>query len=233
MPDPDSIRQNLDDVEARIQAAVDKAGRKREEVELMVVSKTWPAEVIQLVVECGHTLFGENKVQEGMAKIPQLPSSLLWHLIGHLQKNKIRKALPLFSTIHSIDSLELAQQVNRIAEEEGLYPDVYLEVNLAEEASKYGFTAKGLREHMEEVLELDRLGILGLMIIPPATAAPEESRPFFRQLREYRDDLEKEFGLRLDQLSMGMSSDYTIAIEEGSTIVRVGSAIFGPRDKKA
>ncbi len=232
MPDPETIHDNLETIEAKIQAAVDKAGRKRDEVEFMVVSKTWPVEVVQMVVDCGHTLFGENKVQEGMAKIPELPSSLEWHLIGHLQKNKIRKALPLFQRLHSIDSLELAEQVNRIAGEEGLYPDVYLEVNLAEEASKYGFTQKAIRRDLESLLELDRLNIRGLMIIPPATALPEESRPYFVQLRELRDALETEFDLKLGELSMGMSSDYAIAIEEGSTIVRVGSAVFGPRGSK-
>ncbi len=231
MPDPDSIRENLNAVEARIQAAVDRAGRKREDVQLLAVSKTWPAEVIRGAMEAGQRVFGENKVQEAMAKIPELPSHLSWHLIGHLQKNKVRKALPLFTRIHSIDSLELAQQVDRIATEEGLFPEVYLEVNLAEEASKYGFSVKALREDLESVLALSRLDLRGLMIIPPISDQPEDARPYFVQLRELRDALETEFGLHIAELSMGMSHDYEIAIEEGSTIVRVGSAIFGPRGR--
>jgi hypothetical protein len=155
-----------------------------------------------------------------------------WHFVGHLQKNKIRHALPLFELLHSVDSLGLAQDMNRIAEEEAMHPRVLLEVNVAGEGSKFGFQPDKLCEQMEELLSLPRLSILGLMAIPPLAEEAEASRKYFVQLRELRDRLQTEFRVDLSQLSMGMTQDYAIAIEEGATLVRVGTAIFGERSKK-
>ena len=159
-------------------------------------------------------------------------SNIRWHFVGHLQKNKVRQALPLFEMIHSVDSLALAQDINRIAEDEGLYPRALLEVNVAGEGSKFGFAPNKLREQMEEVLELPRLSIEGLMCIPPVADEAEASRQYFVALRKFRDSLENEFNLKLPHLSMGMTNDFPIAIQEGATLVRVGTAIFGERQKK-
>ena len=183
-------------------------------------------------VEAGQTLFGENRVQEARAKIPELSSNIRWHFVGHLQKNKVRLALPLFEMIHSVDSLGLAQDINRIAEEEGLYPRVLLEVNVGGEGSKFGFAHDDLRKQMEALLTLSRLSIEGLMCIPPLAVESENSRRFFVQVRELRDSLEKEFNMKLPELSMGMTQDFAIGIGEGATLVRVGTAIFGERSKK-
>ena len=180
-------------------------------------------------IEAGQTLFGESRVQEARAKIPELPSKLRWHFVGHLQKNKIRHALPLFEMIHSVDSFGLAQDMNRIAEEEGMHSRVLLEVNVAGEGSKFGFAPDKLREQMEELLALPRLSIEGLMCLPPLAEEAEASRKYFVQLRELRDSLEKELDLKLPQLSMGMTQDFPTAVEEGATLVRVGTAIFGER----
>jgi pyridoxal phosphate enzyme (YggS family) len=217
----------------RLESAARKAGRDPSEIELMAVSKNFPASVIREVAESGQLLFGENRVQEAESKIPDLPARLRWHLIGHLQSNKIRKALPLFEAIHSIDSMEIAHGVNRIAAELGLFPKVYLQANLAEEASKHGFSEAALSRHLDDLLGLDHLEILGLMTIPPVREDPEESRADFAALRELRDHLAARAGIPLDGLSMGMSDDFPIAIEEGATIVRVGSALFGSRKNTA
>ncbi len=230
MPD---ISESLQAIRERITTAAARSGRDASSVELLAVSKTFPVEVIQEAVDAGQLLFGENKVQEVLAKAPQLPDKVQWHLIGHLQSNKVRKILPLVKAIHSIGSLDLAKDVDRIATEVGLYPKVYLEVNLAAESSKHGFTADTLRANLEKLYALRRLEIQGLMCIPPFDANPESSRPYFIQLRTLRDELEKLGGGPLPHLSMGMSHDFEVAIEEGATIVRVGSAIFGGRAAKA
>ena len=227
-----SILDNLERVREQIAQAAAKAGRDVKDVELVAITKTHPAEKVREAVEAGQTLFGESRVQEARAKIPELSSNIRWHFVGHLQKNKVRQALPLFEMIHSIDSLTLAQDVNRIAEEEGLYPRVLLEVNVAGEGSKFGFGPANLREQMEALLALPRLSIEGLMCIPPLAVESEDSQKFFVQVRELRDSLEKEFNMKLPQLSMGMTQDFPIGIEEGATLVRVGTAIFGERSKK-
>jgi len=211
--------------------AARKSGRTAEQIELVAVSKTHAAEKVQEAIEAGQLLFGESRVQEARAKIPLLPSRLRWHFIGHLQKNKIRHALPLFELFHGIDSLVLAQEMERIAEEEGMRPRVLLEVNVAGEASKHGFSPEALRRDLEAVLSLGRLTIEGLMTLPPFAPEAEASRQYFIALRELRDQLEAEFDVRLPQLSMGMSGDFPIAIEEGATLVRVGTAIFGERSR--
>lgn len=223
------VAANLAAVKQRVNDAALRSGRSPDDVELMVVSKTWSAERVGEVVAAGHRTFGENRVQEAEEKIPLLPDNLHWHLIGHLQRNKVRKALPLFQTIHSIDSLKLARYTSNIAAELGKNPDVYLQVDLAGEESKNGYEPDKLRHELDELLELDHLSLVGLMCIPPVSARPEDARPWFVQLRELRDELETRSGAQLPGLSMGMSGDYEVAIEEGSTIVRVGSAVFGSR----
>jgi pyridoxal phosphate enzyme (YggS family) len=227
-----SIAENLERVREQIAHAAAKAGRSVEDVDLVAISKTHEGEKVREAIEAGQTLFGENKVQEARVKIPELPSSTRWHFVGHLQKNKIRHALPLFELIHSVDSLALAQDVNRIAEEEGLHPRVLLEVNVAGEGSKFGFQPDKLRAEMESLLALPRLSILGLMCIPPIADEAEASRKYFVVLRELRDRVQTEFHVDLAQLSMGMTQDFAIAVEEGATLVRVGTAIFGERSRK-
>ena len=226
------VAENLERVRAQITQGVAKAGPSANDVELVAITKTHPAEKVREAVDAGHTLFGESRVQEARAKIPELPSNLRWHFVGHLQKNKIRQALPLFELFHGVDSLVLAQEMSRIAAEEGMQPRVLLEVNVAGEGSKFGFKAETLRAEMESLLALPRLSIEGLMCIPPLADEAEASRKFFVQLRELRDSLEKEFDLRLPRLSMGMTQDFWIAVEEGATLVRVGTAIFGERSKR-
>lgn len=227
-----SIAENLERVHEQIAGAAAKAGRDVKDVELVAITKTHPAEKVREAVEVGQTLFGESRVQEARAKIPELSSNIRWHFVGHLQKNKVRQALPLFEMIHSVDSLALAQDINRIAEDEGLYPRVLLEVNVAGEGSKFGFAPDDLREQMKALLALARLSIEGLMCIPPLAVGSEDSRKFFVEVRELRDSLEKEFNMKLPELSMGMTQDFPIGIEEGATLVRVGTAIFGERSKK-
>ena len=224
-----SIADNLERVREQIARAAAKAGRGVDEIELVAISKTHDAAKVREAIEAGQTLFGESRVQEARVKVPDLPSNLRWHFVGHLQKNKIRHALPLFELIHSIDSLALAQDVNRIAEEDGLHPRVLLEVNVAGEGSKFGFKPETLRAEMESLLALPRLSILGLMTIPPIAEEAEESRKYLVQLRELRDRLQTEFHVDLAQLSMGMTQDFAVAVEEGATLVRVGTAIFGER----
>jgi pyridoxal phosphate enzyme (YggS family) len=223
------LYDNFIAVQSKIADAASRARRKAGEIELVAVTKTFPVEVIREAVEAGQRLFGENRVQELLSKVAELPSSLRWHLIGHLQSNKVRKVLPVVEAIHSVDSLDLARDINRIAAELGQYPKVYLEVNVAAEASKHGFAPARLEADLEPLLLLDRLEIQGLMCVPPIGKEPEDSRKHFVFLRELRDKLARLAGTPFPGLSMGMSGDYEIAVEEGATIVRVGSALFGKR----
>jgi hypothetical protein len=223
------IAENLEVVKGRLAKAAARSGR---EVNLLVVSKTWPVEVVSDAVDAGQVLFGENRLQEGEEKIPNLPHDLEWHFIGGLQRNKIRKVLPLFPVIHSLASMKLARFTNRVAGELGLTSKIYLEVNIGAEESKHGFSPDELRGSIEEMSELTNLDWQGLMCIPPRAATPEDARPWFAKVRELQEELEATSGQKLPGLSMGMSGDFEVAIEEGSTIVRVGSAIFGPRIKK-
>jgi PLP dependent protein len=229
---PDIV-ENLRVVRAAIAESERISGRRSGSVEVVAVSKTHPAEVIREAVDAGQFLFGENRVQEAKAKIPDLPAKLRWHLIGHLQSNKIRQALPLFEMIHGVDSIELLDDIQRIAGELGLFPRVLLQVNLAGESSKFGFAAEQLLSQVERILRVERVQIEGLMTIPPLAADPENSRKYFVALREIRDRLEQEFRFPLPNLSMGMSGDYRVAVEEGATLVRVGTAIFGERKPAA
>ena len=188
-----SIAENLERVQKQITQAAAKAGRAVNDIELVAITKTHPTEKVREAVEAGHTVFGESRVQEARAKIPELPSKLRWHFVGHLQKNKIRHALPLFELFHGVDSLALAQEMNRIAAEDGQHPRLLLEVNVAGEGSKFGFKAETLRAEIGSLLALSRLSIEGLMCIPPLAEEAEGSRKFFVQLRELRNSLEKEF----------------------------------------
>ncbi len=226
------LAENLEAVRAAINEAALRVGRDAAEVELVAVSKTHPPEAIHEALDAGQCLFGESRVQEARAKIPMLPGRARWHFIGHLQKNKVRHALPLFELFHGIDSLELARDVDRIAAEAGVFPKVLLEVNVAGESSKFGFTPDRVRAQMEELLALDRVQIEGLMTIAPFAPEAEPSRKYFAALRELRDRLQTEFRVPLPRLSMGMSGDFAVAIEEGATLVRVGTAIFGKRSGK-
>jgi len=224
------LADRLHAIRERLRSACERSGRDISSVDLLAVSKTFPVEAIREAMAAGQLLFGENKVQEVLAKAPGLPSKLRWHLIGHLQSNKVRKILPLVDAVHSVDSLDLARDIQRIGGELGLFPKIYLEVNLAAESTKYGFKPAELREGgLDALYEMDRLHIQGLMCIPPFDPMPEKTRPYFATLRTLRDELEKLGGAPLPKLSMGMSHDFEVAIEEGATIVRVGSAIFGDR----
>jgi len=223
------IADNLERVRAQIAEAAKKSGRFLDDIELVAISKTHETEKVRAAFDSGQQLFGESRVQEARAKIPLLPSAARWHFVGRLQKNKIRHALPLFELFHSVDSLDLARQMNRIADEEGSRPRVLLEVNVAGEGSKIGFTPDVLRGEMAALLELPRLTIEGLMTIPPLAPEAEASRKYFVMLRELRDQFASEFQIALPHLSMGMTGDFIVAVEEGATLVRVGTAIFGQR----
>jgi pyridoxal phosphate enzyme (YggS family) len=225
-----SIADNLSQVRADLAAAATAAGRDPESITLVAVSKTWPASDVAEAAAAGQRIFGENKVQELLAKIPESPAGLAWHLIGHLQSNKVRKVLPHCALIHSIDSIELARDVSRIAGELGLTARILLQVNVASDEAKFGFPVGVVKAAFAEILTLPHLEVRGLMTVPPYDEDPGQVRPHFAALRLLRDELEREHGVSLPELSMGMSHDCRIAIEEGATMVRVGSAIFGRRD---
>jgi pyridoxal phosphate enzyme (YggS family) len=229
----ENVAENLERVRAQIAEAAKKSGRALTDIELVAISKTHEAEKVRAALDAGQQLFGESRVQEARAKIPLLSSAARWHFVGRLQRNKVRHALPLFELFHSVDSLDLARDMNRIADEEGLRPRILLEVNMAGEGSKIGFAPETLREQMEVLLEFPRLTIEGLMTIPPLAPEAEGSRKYFAKLRELRDEFAAQFQISLPQLSMGMTGDFTVAVEEGATLVRVGTAIFGKRSSAA
>jgi pyridoxal phosphate enzyme (YggS family) len=219
-----TIADNLRLIRARIAVAARAAGRDPDSVQLCAVSKTFPVAAVEEALAAGQTLFGENRVQEALEKIP-LVLQARWHLIGHLQSNKVRKILPLVEMIHSVDRADLARDISRIALELGLRCQVLLQVNVASDDAKFGFTAGGARDAFAELTTLPGLDIRGLMTIPPLEGDP---RPHFAALRRLRDELATP-AHPLPELSMGMSGDFPAAIAEGATIVRVGSAIFGGR----
>ncbi len=222
----------LSAVRERLAQALKSAGRDVSEVELIAVSKTHPADAVRALIDDGQLLFAESRVQEATIKIPLLPCTARWHFIGHLQKNKIRKALPLFEMFHGVDSLEIAAEMNRIALETGARPRILLEINVSGEASKFGLSPESLRAGLESILKLERVQVEGLMTIAPMAAEAEASRRYFAQLRELSQAIQSEFKVLLPHLSMGMSGDYWVAAEEGATLVRVGSAIFGERPER-
>ena len=226
-----SIVTRLENIQSRIESAARQAGRDPASVQLVAVSKTHPAESVREAFDAGQTIFGENRVQELLAKAPLLPAAVRWHLIGHLQKNKIRKVLPVAELIHGVDTVELAQDIDRVAAELGLFPRVLLEVNVSGEGTKFGFQPENLVAEMEGLLALPRVQVEGLMTIAPYVEDAEEVRPIFIRLRELRDRLAEKNGTPLPVLSMGMSGDFEVAISEGATFVRVGTAVFGERPK--
>lgn len=217
------IQGNVDRVREAIARACARAGRSPREVLLIAVSKTVDLDRIRAAVAAGIDALGENRVQEARDKIAALDRPVPWHLIGPLQTNKARDAVRLFDWIHSVDRLELARELDRRARAEGRQVRALLEVNVGEEPQKAGAHPAEAKRLLEAMAALDAVRVQGLMAIPPAVDAPEAARPFFRRLRELRDQL------GLEHLSMGMSADYEVAIEEGATMVRVGTAIFGPR----
>ena len=212
-----------------MKSAADRVGRQVSDIRLVAVSKTYPPSVIREAWEVGQRVFGENRVQDALPKIQELPAEAEWHFIGHLQSNKIRKALPAFTLIHGVDNPELAIQINRIAGEMGLTASVLLETNVSGEASKFGFSPDALRQNLEDLLSLPNLCVKGLMTMAPYSEDPENARPVFSALRKLRDELASKTQHPLPELSMGMSGDFEVAIGEGATIVRIGSSIFGHR----
>lgn len=223
------IAAHLAAVQEQIRAAAVRAGREPASVRLVAVSKTHPASAVAEAASVGQQIFGESRVQEAREKIPSCPSGLDWHFIGHLQKNKVRQALPLFGFFHSIDSTALAQTIDRIAGETDKTVEGLLEVNVSGEETKYGFTPDELRKQFAALTKLPHLRIRGLMTMAPYSENPEDARPVFRTLRGLRDELQSTHGHPLPELSMGMSGDFEPAIAEGATLVRIGSSIFGTR----
>ena len=223
------ISSRLQSVREQVAAAARNAGRDPDDVELVAVSKAHGPPAVREAFDAGQRVFGESRAQEMIAKVPGLPSATRWHFIGHLQKNKIRKILPLVELIHAIDSVELAMEIDRIGGELGLFPRVLLEVNVAGEQTKFGFTPAAVRQHIEHLLVRPRVQIEGLMTIAPIAERAEDARPIFAELRALRDSINREASSLLTTLSMGMSGDFVVAVQEGATLVRVGSAIFGPR----
>jgi len=232
--EPSTLVDSIERVRARMRDAARRANRAMEEITLVAVSKTHPVESIQAAISCGLAEFGENRVQEAEQKIPIVGrEAARWHLIGHLQSNKARRAVELFDVIHSIDSAALAMRLDRICEEiqrETL--PVLIQVDLGHESTKSGVDEDSVRDVVSAVRECSRLKLTGLMTLPPFFDEVERVRPYFRRLRELRDKLQAEssFANQRGELSMGMTNDFEIAIEEGATMIRVGTAIFGERE---
>lgn len=222
---------NLKTVMGRIASAAKRAARDPSSVRLVVVTKTVDVESIRHAVAAGATVLGENRVQEAREKIEKLGSLARWHLIGHLQTNKAKYAVKLFELIHSVDNLELAKELDKQAAKTGKVQSVLIEVNIAGEAAKAGVALRDVATLVQEAAKLKNISVRGLMTIPPYSEDPEDSRPFFRKLRELAETIKKENipAVSMDELSMGMSGDFEVAVEEGATLVRVGTAVFGER----
>lgn len=226
------LKENFQSVEARIQAACDRAGRSRKEVTLIAVSKTKPVEMLQTIYDAGSRDFGENKVQEMCDKIELLPADIRWHMIGHLQTNKVKYIVGRVSLIHSVDSLHLAQEIEKQAAKLDVIVPILVEVNIAEEESKFGIHKEETISLVREVATLPHIRIQGLMTIAPYVENPEDNRACFRGIKQLSVDIARENidNVSMDCLSMGMTGDYEVAIEEGATMVRVGTGIFGERN---
>ncbi|HCL91277.1 MAG TPA: YggS family pyridoxal phosphate-dependent enzyme [Verrucomicrobiota bacterium] len=225
------LETNVRAVRQRIEAACARAGRDPNEITLVAVTKGQPPESVCAAAALGLTLFGENKVQEAKAKIPLCPGRARWHMVGHLQTNKCRDAVGLFEMIQSVDSLRLAEELNRRAEQAAKTMPILLEVNAVGEASKFGCRPDQLLADLDRINALPRLEIQGLMTVPPWAIDPEKVRPVFRQMRELKARCEQLLGAPLPHLSMGMTGDFEVAIEEGATLVRIGTALFGARPR--
>ena len=225
------IRENLTEVHNRINEAAGRCGRRTDDITLIAVSKTKPADMIKEAYDLGERDFGENRVQEIIEKYPQLPQDIRWHLIGHLQTNKVKYIIDKVSMIHSVDSVKLAKEISRQAVKHNVVIDVLIEVNVAEEDSKFGVTVADATALCEEISTLDGIRIRGLMTVAPFVDDPEQNRAVFCALRQLAVDIDAKNidNVSMDCLSMGMSGDYQVAIEEGATFVRVGTSIFGER----
>lgn len=225
------IKENLEEVEARITRACERSGRERSEVTLISVSKTKPAEMLQEAYDAGSRDFGENKPQEIREKYPQLPTDIRWHMIGHLQRNKIKYIIDKVCMIHSVDSIRLAEAIDEEAKKHGIIMPVLIEVNVAEEESKFGVRLDEAESLIRQISELSNIQVQGLMTIAPFTENAEDNRIYFRKLRNlYVDIKDKNIdNVNMCNLSMGMTGDYEVAVEEGATMVRVGTGIFGAR----
>ncbi len=226
-----SIERHWKDVTANIRQACGRCGRRPEDISLIAVSKTKPLEDLLAAYGCGARDFGENKVQEILLKAQDMPDDARFHMIGHLQRNKVRQVLPYVSMIHSVDSLRLAEQIQKEAELQDLDVDVLLEINVAEESSKYGFSVEEAEEAAKAISRFSRVHICGLMTIAPFVENPEDNRQVFRKLYQLSVDIAQKNidNVIMGVLSMGMTGDYQVAIEEGATMIRVGTAIFGAR----
>ena len=225
------IKENLEEVEARITRACERSGRERSEVTLISVSKTKPAEMLQEAYDAGSRDFGENKPQEIREKYPQLPTDIRWHMIGHLPRNKIKYIIDKVCMIHSVDSIRLAEAIDEEAKKHGIVMPVLIEVNVAEEESKFGVHLDEVESLIRQISELSNIQVQGLMTIAPFTENAEDNRIYFRKLRNlYVDIKDKNIdNVNMCNLSMGMTGDYEVAVEEGATMVRVGTGIFGAR----
>ncbi len=225
------LKENLAKVEANIQAACERSSRPRSEVTLIAVSKTKPVEMIQEVYNAGIRNFGENKVQELCEKYGKLPKDIKWHMIGHLQRNKVKQLIDKVCMIHSLDSYRLAEEINIQAKKRNITMPVLIEVNIANEQTKFGMTKEDAELLAEEVSNLSNLAVKGLMAIAPYTEHPEDNRQYFREIRQLAVDIRKKNldNVDMDVLSMGMSGDYVPAVEEGAHMVRIGTGIFGER----
>lgn len=228
----DYLRENLQNVEQRIQEACKRANRSRDEVTLISVSKTKPVSMLQSVYDAGSRDFGENKVQEMCDKMDKLPSDIRWHMIGHLQTNKVKYIVGRVALIHSVDSLRLAQEIERQAAKLDVIVPILIEVNIAEEESKFGIRKEETIALVRAAAELKHIRIQGLMTIAPFVENPEDNRAYFKGIRQLSVDIDNENidNVTMKSLSMGMTGDYEVAIEEGATMVRVGTGIFGERD---
>lgn len=226
------LKDNLFDVEQRIQAACDRAGRDRSEVTLIAVSKTKPESDLQEIYDQGIRDFGENKVQELCRKIENMPKDIKWHMIGHLQRNKVKYIVDQVELIHSVDSFRLAEEINIQAKKKGIVVPILVEVNIAQEESKFGVSKEDAIELVKQIAVLDGVQIKGLMTIAPYVVDSEENRGYFRKIKDLSVDIKNENidNVCMDIISMGMTGDFEVAIEEGSTMVRVGTGIFGERD---
>jgi pyridoxal phosphate enzyme (YggS family) len=226
------LKENYEIVEQNIIKACERSGRDRSEVTLIAVSKTKPVDMLQEVYDAGARNFGENKVQEICDKYDRLPSDVRWHMIGHLQRNKVKHVIDKAVMIHSVDSYRLAQEISVQAQKKGIIMPILIEVNVANEESKFGITADETLQLVEEIAALPSLKICGLMTIAPYVVDAEENRLYFRQIKQLSVDIKNKNidNVSMDVLSMGMTGDYQVAIEEGSTMVRVGTGIFGARN---
>ena len=228
------LKDNLKTVEEHVQEACKRAGRSREEVTLIAVSKTKPGEMLQEIYGEGVRDFGENKVQELCDKIEQLPSDIRWHMIGHLQRNKVKYIVGKVALIHSVDTYRLAEEINIQAKKRGIIVPILVEVNIAGEKTKFGTTAEDAMLLVEEISKLENVRIKGLMTIAPFVENPEDNRLYFRKIKQLSVDITNKNidNVSMEILSMGMTGDYEVAIEEGATMVRVGTGIFGARNYK-